>query len=375
MKSSQVLKVCAFAAVLLGVAAVSEAAVKTLTIKAIAGLQYDTPRFQVDPGQRVKLTLVNADTMMHNLIITDRGKRPAVVKAAMKMGADGLAQDYVPNSPHIREQIGVLNADESATITFTAPEKKGVYPYVCTFPGHGPVMYGAMYVGKKMPALAKDSHVAPWAGGGSGDKDQAEGAVPDAVKFGRPVVVREFLPKCGPAAMAIGLPNRSNVAFDAGKCRLRYAWHGGFIKLNYAKRDGPAKLLGDVFYRADSSGFPLRFGAPDNEPEAVSFEGYHFDKQGAPVLRYTLDGVQVEQTIRPRQHGPGITRAFRLSGVDEAVWFVAGKDAAGTTVTTPDGEWQDGKLKLSPKSARRFTITLIAPARVSARGQDAGGDQ
>jgi azurin len=347
---------------------------KTLTIEAIAGLRYDTPRFRVDPGEDVKLTLVNADTMMHNLVITAQGKRQAVVEAAMQMGADGLEQDYVPESPHILEAIGVLNADQSATIRFTAPREKGVYPYVCTFPGHGTVMYGAMYVGRSMPALAKDDHVAPWAGGESDGADDGETTVPDAVQFNRPVVVRDFLPDVGPAAMAIGLPNRSNLAFDAGKGRVRYAWHGGFIKLSYAKRDGPAKLLGDVFYRADN-GFPLRFGAPDREPEAVSFEGYRFAEDGSPVLHYTVDGVKVEQLIRPRKHGPGVTRVFRLSGVDEPVWFAAGKDAAGTTVTSPDGQWRDGKLKLSPKAARQFTITLVAPGRLAGSASAAGNDK
>jgi azurin len=364
MRSASLLQRLVFVGVLaatasLGVAA--ESSVKTLTIKAIAGLQYDTPRFRVQPGQAVELTLVNVDTMMHNLVITAPGKRMAVVQAAMKMGPDGPEQDYLPQSSDIIDATGVLNADESTTIRFNAPKDKGVYPYVCTFPGHGMVMYGAMYVGQKMPPLAEDTHVAPWAS----DKEQGDKAddvaVPDAVQFNQPVVVRDFLPDCGPAAMAIGLPNRTNVAFDAGKCRVRYAWQGGFIKLSYAKRDGPAKLLGEVFYRADA-GFPLRLGSAEQAPEKVSFEGYRFNENGAPVLRYVADGVHIKQTIRPRKSGPGLTRVFELSNVNQPVWFVAPEDQAGKTIVSAKHTWRDGKLKLSPQAARRFEVTLVAPA-------------
>ena len=35
---------------------------------------------------------------------------------------------------------------EAEKISFVAPTQPGVYPYVCTYPGHWRRMYGAMYV-------------------------------------------------------------------------------------------------------------------------------------------------------------------------------------------------------------------------------------
>lgn len=131
-----------------------------LTIKAQMGMQYDTLRFQVSPGQKVKVRLVNVDEIPHNIVFTASGKRLSVVKTVERMGADASASGYVPDLEPILAAIPVIDGGEEETLTFTAPEEPGVYPYVCTFPGHGYRMYGAMYVGdQELPSLAEDPHV------------------------------------------------------------------------------------------------------------------------------------------------------------------------------------------------------------------------
>src|SRR5690606_40117498 len=44
-----------------------------------------------------------------------------------------------------------------------APEKSGAYPYVCTYPGHGFIMYGVMYVShdQNMPPELEDENIPP----------------------------------------------------------------------------------------------------------------------------------------------------------------------------------------------------------------------
>src|SRR5207245_2544733 len=40
----------------------------------------------------------------------------------------------------------LLQPRETQRLSFTAPLKPGVYPYVCTYPGHWRRMFGALYV-------------------------------------------------------------------------------------------------------------------------------------------------------------------------------------------------------------------------------------
>ena len=141
------------------VATVSAAPLK-ITLSTRTGLQFDKPRFAVEPGQEVLLTFKNVDEMAHNLVIVAPGKRLEVVLASITLPPE---TGYIPKSDAVLWHTPVLKPDETAELKFTAPKTKGVYPYVCTFPGHGLLMYGAMYVGVKFPALAKDENVSPMA--------------------------------------------------------------------------------------------------------------------------------------------------------------------------------------------------------------------
>lgn len=64
---------------------------QTITIRAIAGMQYDRVRFQVAPGSEVTLIIKNTDDIDHNLLITKPGSREEVVKAALELGERGPA--------------------------------------------------------------------------------------------------------------------------------------------------------------------------------------------------------------------------------------------------------------------------------------------
>jgi putative heme-binding domain-containing protein len=53
---------------------------------------------------------------------------------------------FVPASPDVLAASGLLQPQATQRLTFTPPTKPGVYPYVCTYPGHWRRMYGALYV-------------------------------------------------------------------------------------------------------------------------------------------------------------------------------------------------------------------------------------
>lgn len=122
---------------------------QTVTIKTLPErLLYDLREFKVKAGQPVKLVFENPDVTPHNLLIVQPGAADEVGMAGNEMAKtpDGLAKDFIPDSPKILHKTRMLNQGEREILRFTAPEKAGVYPYICTFPGHWLVMKGEMIV-------------------------------------------------------------------------------------------------------------------------------------------------------------------------------------------------------------------------------------
>lgn len=325
---------------------------KEITIEAMPGLKYSRARFHVEPEATVKLTLKNIDEMMHNLVITQPGARLEVVNEAMRLGAEGPESEYVPESEAVLHATPVLNPDGEHTLVFTAPSTDGVYPYVCTFPGHGFVMYGAMYVSKteSMPQLSNDPNIPSQAT----TEDPATEPNVDAPPH-RARVLREFMPNCGPAAIAVSLPGDQNYCWDAGACQFRYAWQGKFVDLGYQKKDGPAKILGDTYYTAGSD-LPLRPGDASHIPE-VEFLGYRLI-DSFPEFHYKIDGIEVRELIQLRPDGPGLVRHFKMATPDQPVWFVGKETSDAVTITATQGTWKGDRLKLSPKEAEEFAISI-----------------
>lgn len=113
-------------------------------------MKYDLSEFVVKAGEIVTLVFENNDFMQHNLLILAQGSMEKVGAAADKLAQDTNAADknYIPRMPEILHATDLVNPNEKVTLTFTAPDKPGEYPYVCTFPGHWRIMQGLMKVVK-----------------------------------------------------------------------------------------------------------------------------------------------------------------------------------------------------------------------------------
>jgi len=118
--------------------------------------------FSVTPGQPVKLVFTNPDATDHNLVIVKPEAMAEVGMAANEMAKDprNAASDFVPPSKknlilHASVMIGPTRASTIHVMRFIAPSDPGVYPYVCTFPGHWVVMNGVMVVAKNAAAAAE----------------------------------------------------------------------------------------------------------------------------------------------------------------------------------------------------------------------------
>lgn len=109
---------------------------------------YDTTSFTVSPGQPVKLILSNPDVTQHNLVIGTPGSLEELGLAGNEMAKDpgGLAKGFIPESDKILHHTKLLDHGKSETLRFEAPKTPGVYPYLCTFPGHWILMKGEMVV-------------------------------------------------------------------------------------------------------------------------------------------------------------------------------------------------------------------------------------
>ena len=265
-----------------GSSALGQATPLRVTINAKAGLQYDVVRFEAKPASKVELKLVNNDDMAHNLVLTKPEQREAVANAALALGTEGDAKNWVPDLDTVLFSTPVLKPDSSHILRFITPKLPGVYPYVCTFPGHGLLMYGAMYVGVPMPPLEKDGNVPEAARQGKTEARQFH-----AWGEKRPLMYRIFMPEASPAAIAVALKHGQNYCWDAGQCRLRYAWYGGFVDpwpVWRGNGHGLAKVLGTKYWESDVPG-SIKIGDSEAEPK---FLGYR-KVDGQPEFHYRVN--------------------------------------------------------------------------------------
>jgi azurin/glucose/arabinose dehydrogenase len=121
---------------------------KTIIINTQSGMKYDTTLISVKPGTRIRLVLRNADDMLHNFVLCAPGKGQAVGEAAVALGLDGMAKNYVPDSDDVLYHTTLLLPEASDTIFFNAPATPGDYDYICSFPAHAAMMKGILRVEK-----------------------------------------------------------------------------------------------------------------------------------------------------------------------------------------------------------------------------------
>ena len=130
-------------------AALGELGVKVVRILTLPErMSYDKELIVVKAGKPVEFILENNDLMPHNLVITLPGAMEEIGKLAEASATqpDAQARHFVPRSNKVLLASRLLQACESEKLSWTAPMEPGVYPYVCTYPGHWLRMHGALYV-------------------------------------------------------------------------------------------------------------------------------------------------------------------------------------------------------------------------------------
>ncbi len=111
-------------------------------------MTFDKDIIAVKAGKPVEFVFENVDLMPHNFVIVQPGSLEAIGTAAEATATDpdAAARHYVPKSDRVLVASKLIQPRQTQRLSFTAPAKPGVYPFVCTYPGHWRTMYGALYV-------------------------------------------------------------------------------------------------------------------------------------------------------------------------------------------------------------------------------------
>ena len=109
---------------------------------------FDKEKIVVQAGRPVEFRFLNTDNMPHNLAIVAPGALEEVGQLAEAQARDPNAKDhdYIPKSDKVLFASRLLEPGKSQALTYEVPREPGVYPYVCTYPGHWRRMFGALYV-------------------------------------------------------------------------------------------------------------------------------------------------------------------------------------------------------------------------------------
>ena len=120
-----------------------------MTLEAVPlKMEFDQDTLQVEAGKTLSILLSNADFMPHNLLILQPGSLTKVGQAADEMvtAPDAAERNYVPDIPEVLFATALVNPHDEARLTFKVPDTPGIYPFVCTFPGHWRTMNGILIV-------------------------------------------------------------------------------------------------------------------------------------------------------------------------------------------------------------------------------------
>lgn len=119
-----------------------------ITVESSDQMKYNVSQIKVKAGQSITLTLKHTgkmpvEAMGHNLVILQRGTD---VAAFANLAARAKSTGYIPaGSKQVIAATKVIGGGQTTTITFTAPAK-GIYDFICSFPGHYGIMKGKLIV-------------------------------------------------------------------------------------------------------------------------------------------------------------------------------------------------------------------------------------
>ncbi|MCA9105002.1 MAG: c-type cytochrome [Planctomycetales bacterium] len=200
----------------------------------------------------------------------------------------------------------------------------------------------------------------------------------ELVAESEPVIYRNFIEGAGPRAIAVGYPERVNLAFDAEQLRLALAWQGRFIDAGKhwtGRGQGFQRPLGDnVLPMADGPGVVAVENWEGAWPNANvrelggRFKGYRFDEQRRPTFLYEVAGASVADGFEPIDDPrfPGLRRIITVSAGDgnSGLSTVFRLASSGEITETDEGFQTADGLRIVPLNG-----TMLVPRASNGRGE------
>lgn len=152
-----------------------------------------------------------------------------------------------------------------------------------------------------------------------------------------PVIYRNFIAGAGSRAIAVGYPEKVNLAFDANNFHVALIWQGAFIdaaRHSSGRGEGFEPPLGNNVYQMPEGGaFAALDGSeapwPSETGKAAGYKmrGYGLDQNRRPSFIYDFKGVRVEDTFEPvrGELDAWFRRTINLEGSHppDKLWFRA----------------------------------------------------
>jgi len=124
-----------------------------------------------------------------------------------------------------------------------------------------------------------------------------------------PVIYRNFIQGAGPRAIAVGYPEKVNLAFDANATRLAIIWQGAFIDASRhmsGRGEGFEPPLGNNIVKfPEGSAFAIleeksaQWPAKAGKEAGYRMRGYRLDEKRKPTFLYEFNGIRIEDAIEP----------------------------------------------------------------------------
>jgi hypothetical protein len=170
-----------------------------------------------------------------------------------------------------------------------------------------------------------------------------------------PVVLRSFV-QDGDAklthAVSVGDPLGVHYGYDLGRGALLYAWRGPFLEATEMWHARGERQLGQPLgsVLTNSAEAQLAFlddpsqDWPGAAPAGQAFRpgGYALDEAGRPTFLYRLDGVEVEDRLRPADAGTTLHRELVLAAPDATGGLYVRLADAGRIHRLRDGSYEVG---------------------------------
>ena len=120
--------------------------VRTIVLNSNDQMKFDKSEIRVKAGEKIKLTLNHTgklpkNAMGHNFVLLTKGTD---VQKFATAAMNEKAKEYIP-AKGVLAHTKLIGGGESTTIEFTVPAK-GVYDFICSFPGHYAMMKGKFIV-------------------------------------------------------------------------------------------------------------------------------------------------------------------------------------------------------------------------------------